>query len=258
MAWPVAERAGKVFIDHQMNRAGANIASVYSLRPLPGAPVSTPLDWDELDDDLEPGDFRIDNVWERFAAGDRFARSWTTSSRCPRPWRPSASPPAPRPPRERSRPRFPPSGRPAPQAGPAWTSTPPSGTSSAPREPSAPRNRDAPEPHPPVDGAPTGRVADGGNGGDRLSTAPPRGRTGPRRTRNGLPSEAHPAGLTEVAALNGGRRFTIQQHHAGGSITTCGSSRTGCWSPSPCPSGCPRSRGCATWPSTPRTTRSTT
>src|SRR5919198_539075 len=73
MAWPVADRAGKVFIDHQMNRAGANIASVYSLRPLPGAPVSTPLDWAELDTDLEPGDFRIDNVWDRFAAGDRFA-----------------------------------------------------------------------------------------------------------------------------------------------------------------------------------------
>jgi len=73
MAWPVAERAGKVFIDHQMNRRGANIACAYSLRPRRGAPVSTPLDWDELDDDLEPGDFRIDNVWERFARGDRFA-----------------------------------------------------------------------------------------------------------------------------------------------------------------------------------------
>ena len=73
MAWPVADRAGKIFIDHNMNRSGANIASVYSLRPLPGAPVSTPLDWEELDDDIEPGDFRIDNVWERFAAGDRFA-----------------------------------------------------------------------------------------------------------------------------------------------------------------------------------------
>ena len=69
MAWPVADRAGKIFIDHNMNRSGANIASVYSLRPLPGAPVSTPLDWEELDDDIEPGDFRIDNVWERFAAG---------------------------------------------------------------------------------------------------------------------------------------------------------------------------------------------
>ncbi|HEX9343882.1 MAG TPA: non-homologous end-joining DNA ligase [Actinomycetota bacterium] len=73
MAWPVAERAGKVFVDHPMNRFGANIASVYSLRPLPGAPVSTPLDWEELDEDLEPGDFRIDNVWGRFAGGDRFA-----------------------------------------------------------------------------------------------------------------------------------------------------------------------------------------
>jgi len=73
MAWPVAERAGKVFVDHMMNRFGANIASVYSLRPQPGAPVSTPLDWEELDEDLEPGDFRIDNVWERFAGGDRFA-----------------------------------------------------------------------------------------------------------------------------------------------------------------------------------------
>ena len=50
MAWPVAERAGKIFIDHNMNRSGANIASVYSLRPMPGAPVSTPLDWEELDD----------------------------------------------------------------------------------------------------------------------------------------------------------------------------------------------------------------
>jgi bifunctional non-homologous end joining protein LigD len=73
MAWPVAERAGKVFVDHQMNRRGANIASVYSVRPRPGAPVSTPLDWEELDSDLEPGDFRIDNVWERFSQGDRFA-----------------------------------------------------------------------------------------------------------------------------------------------------------------------------------------
>jgi bifunctional non-homologous end joining protein LigD len=73
MDWAVEKRAGKVFVDHQMNRPGANIASVYSLRPLPGAPVSTPLDWDELDEELEPGDFRIDNVWERFAAGDRFA-----------------------------------------------------------------------------------------------------------------------------------------------------------------------------------------
>jgi len=81
MAWPVAERAGKVFVDHQMNRRGANIASVYSLRPRPGAPVSTPLDWEELESDLEPGDFRIDNVWERLAQGDRFAPMLTDRQR---------------------------------------------------------------------------------------------------------------------------------------------------------------------------------
>jgi bifunctional non-homologous end joining protein LigD len=73
MAWRMAERGGKVFIDHNINREGANIASVYSVRPLPGAPVSTPLDWDELDEDLEPLDFRIATVGERFAGGDRFA-----------------------------------------------------------------------------------------------------------------------------------------------------------------------------------------
>jgi len=75
MAWRVADRAGKVFIDHNMNRSGANIAAAYSLRPEPRAPVSTPLTWDEvLEGGFEPQDFRIDNVWERFdRVGDRFA-----------------------------------------------------------------------------------------------------------------------------------------------------------------------------------------
>jgi bifunctional non-homologous end joining protein LigD len=74
MAWRVADRAGKVFIDHNMNRQGANIAAAYSVRPEPRAPVSTPLTWDEVfEGGFEPQDFRIDNVWERFArVGDLF------------------------------------------------------------------------------------------------------------------------------------------------------------------------------------------
>ena len=74
MAWKISERAGKVFVDHNMNRSGANIAAVYSLRPEPRAPVSTPVTWDEvMAGGFEPGDFRIDNVWERFArVGDLF------------------------------------------------------------------------------------------------------------------------------------------------------------------------------------------
>jgi bifunctional non-homologous end joining protein LigD len=254
MAWPVAERAGKVFIDHQMNRAGANIASVYSLRPLPGAPVSTPLDWDELDDDLEPGDFRIDNVWERFAAGDRFRPVLDDKQSLSEAMEAlGLTPGATDPPRERSRPRFPPkrsarpTGRasldeyaakrdfqrtPEPPGGPSGTPQPPSPVAT----PQPPPSVATPQPHPPVDGAPTGRVTDAGNGGDRLSTAPAEGShqagadpaegphqagadpaEGPHQAgadATGLPREAHPAGLTEVAALVPGRRFTIQQHHA--------------------------------------------
>ena len=75
MAWRIADRTGKIFIDHNMNRQGANIAAAYSVRPEPAAPVSTPLTWDEVEaGGFEPRDFRIDNVWERFERlGDLFA-----------------------------------------------------------------------------------------------------------------------------------------------------------------------------------------
>ena len=73
MAWKIENRTGKVFIDHNMNRTGANISAVYSLRPETGATASTPLTWDEVEAGLTPQDFRIDNVWERFAkVGDLF------------------------------------------------------------------------------------------------------------------------------------------------------------------------------------------
>ena len=73
MAWQIDKRTGKVFIDHNMNRSGANISAVYSLRPEAGATVSTPLLWEEVDAGVTPQDFRIDNVWERFGKlGDLF------------------------------------------------------------------------------------------------------------------------------------------------------------------------------------------
>ena len=73
MAWQIDKRTGKVFIDHNMNRSGANISAVYSLRPEAGATVSTPLLWEEVDTGVTPQDFRIDNVWERFGKlGDLF------------------------------------------------------------------------------------------------------------------------------------------------------------------------------------------
>jgi bifunctional non-homologous end joining protein LigD len=206
MAWPVADRAGKVFIDHQMNRSGANIASVYSLRPLPRAPVSTPLDWEELDTDLEPEDFRITNVWDRFAEGDRFApvledRQSLSAAMEALGLTPGAA-------EERSRSRFPPkrTTRPASRASldeyvakRDFARTP---------EPSG-----SPEPHPPGNGAPTGRVAARGKRGERPSTTPP-APSDPAPSSSPLPDGPHPAGLTETAPLEEGRRFTIQQHHA--------------------------------------------
>jgi bifunctional non-homologous end joining protein LigD len=220
MAWPVADRAGKIFIDHQMNRSGANIASVYSLRPMPRAPVSTPLDWDELDDDLEPEDFRIDNVWDRFGAGDRFEPVLTDrQSLAPAMEALGLTPGAPE---EKSRSRFPPkrTTRPASRATldeyvakRDFQRTPePSGS------PDRPPPGGAPDPQPPVGGAPTGRVTARGKRGERLSTArlaPADGAATPMaEAAHPLPEEPHPAGLTEIAPLEEGRRFTIQQHHA--------------------------------------------
>jgi bifunctional non-homologous end joining protein LigD len=75
MAWKISDRDGKIFVDRNMNRSGANIAAAYSVRPEPRAPVSTPLTWDEVEAGaLEPQDFRMDNALERFVErGDLFA-----------------------------------------------------------------------------------------------------------------------------------------------------------------------------------------
>jgi bifunctional non-homologous end joining protein LigD len=73
MQWEVRTRTGKVFIDHNMNRSGANIAAVYSMRPETGATVSTPVTWEEVSADVRPTDFTITTVWDRLEkAGDLF------------------------------------------------------------------------------------------------------------------------------------------------------------------------------------------
>ncbi len=73
MEWDIGARAGKVFVDHNQNVGGKTIASVYAVRPFPGAPVSTPLSWDEVGE-LTPDLFTIETIWARIAeVGDRFA-----------------------------------------------------------------------------------------------------------------------------------------------------------------------------------------
>jgi bifunctional non-homologous end joining protein LigD len=60
-------------VDTKLNGEGMTIASVYSIRPLPGAPVSTPLRWDEVTDELDPKRFTPAEVLRRVAAhGDLF------------------------------------------------------------------------------------------------------------------------------------------------------------------------------------------
>jgi bifunctional non-homologous end joining protein LigD len=62
--WTKAKRRG-VLIDSNQNGEGKTIASVYSVRPKAGAPVSTPLRWEEVDAKLDPADFTMEVVLER-------------------------------------------------------------------------------------------------------------------------------------------------------------------------------------------------
>jgi bifunctional non-homologous end joining protein LigD len=70
--WLKKKRAG-VLVDHRQNGWGKTIASVYSVRPKPGAPVSTPLRWEELTEDVRPRDFPMQVALERVEQhGDLF------------------------------------------------------------------------------------------------------------------------------------------------------------------------------------------
>jgi bifunctional non-homologous end joining protein LigD len=79
--WTKSKRRG-VLIDSNQNGEGKTIASVYSVRPRAGAPVSTPLRWEEVDDRLDPSAFTMDVVLERVRElGDVFAGVLTTKQR---------------------------------------------------------------------------------------------------------------------------------------------------------------------------------
>lgn len=70
----VAKRPAKhVLVDYNQNAWGRTLASVYSVRPKPSAPVSTPVQWDEIESGIKIQDFRIDNVPARVERlGDLF------------------------------------------------------------------------------------------------------------------------------------------------------------------------------------------
>lgn len=62
LARQVSRRAGKVYIDYLQIGAGRLIVAPFSVRPLPGAPVSTPLRWSEVNERLDIRSFTIGNV----------------------------------------------------------------------------------------------------------------------------------------------------------------------------------------------------
>jgi bifunctional non-homologous end joining protein LigD len=62
-----AKRVGKVYLDFLQNGKGKTMASVYSIRPREGAGVSTPLEWEELNDDLDLQKYNIQTTPARIA-----------------------------------------------------------------------------------------------------------------------------------------------------------------------------------------------
>jgi len=73
--WDVAERGGLARLDYTQNVHNKTLVAPYSPRAAPGAPVSAPIGWDELDDpDLKPDGITIATLPERLAArGDLFS-----------------------------------------------------------------------------------------------------------------------------------------------------------------------------------------
>jgi bifunctional non-homologous end joining protein LigD len=75
---PLNQRKGRIYIDFLQNRRGQTLSSVYSIRPVPGASVSTPLLWKEVKRGLSPLDFTIKTIHKRLdKIGDIFGNVLT-------------------------------------------------------------------------------------------------------------------------------------------------------------------------------------
>lgn len=67
------DRKKQIYLDYLQNRKGQTLSVVYSVRPKPGATVSTPLQWDEVKPGLHPSQFTIKNIFKRLEKqGDLF------------------------------------------------------------------------------------------------------------------------------------------------------------------------------------------
>lgn len=86
-AWQKSQRRGRARLDYTQNVINKTLVAPYSPRPKPGAPVSVPLEWDELDDpDLDPGNWTIRTVLDRIAeVGDPLAKIIGKKQKLPSP-----------------------------------------------------------------------------------------------------------------------------------------------------------------------------
>jgi bifunctional non-homologous end joining protein LigD len=104
LARPLRERGGKVYIDWGQNGRGQTVVSAFSVRPLPGAPISCPITWDEVTPRLDPQRFtiktapaRLDKVGDPMAPVLREAIDLAaTLERINRQWGEKATAPEPR------------------------------------------------------------------------------------------------------------------------------------------------------------------
>jgi bifunctional non-homologous end joining protein LigD len=84
--WQVNDRGGLARLDYTQNAINKTLVAPYSPRPAPGAPVSAPIDWDELDDpELRPDRYTIRSILDRLAErGDLFADVLHNQQKLPR------------------------------------------------------------------------------------------------------------------------------------------------------------------------------
>ncbi len=78
-----SKRRGRVFIDTLRNAFGQTVAAPYSVRHRPHAPVSVPMDWDEVDPKLDPARFTIRTIERRLAGRNPWADFWKVRQNLP-------------------------------------------------------------------------------------------------------------------------------------------------------------------------------
>ena len=79
------KRGGKLYVDYGQNGEGRTVVAPYTIRARDGAVVSTPIEWDELDEELDPRRFTIRTVLERVKErGDLYAGVLHVKQKLPR------------------------------------------------------------------------------------------------------------------------------------------------------------------------------